>query len=308
LWRTAKRISGESYPRRGFRYDHLRFSPTIARLFGNQGTGDLALRTRSNKLSVETFQIKGSIMSGETIWYFVKFFTEEKYADQFMKGSLYLNRLSYFKKIEAASDDGRPDSNEAVAMWWQPHDVIMNITVPGIGEMKITSADLAAPISMSFEPHKHLHVFCLYAIHTAGFDTIAGELQLTESQADELRKQVAIDARCLKFGSFAVVMPATQFLTQLKTALERNGQWFRGQLVEYYDDETFHGEFASKDIPFMKQKRFCYQKEFRICVQTATTGDDPITIDMGDISHICAKMKSSEIISHFELKSVRITG
>ena len=42
------------------------------------------------------------------LWYFVKF-TEEKYADQFMKGSLYLNRLSHFKKIEAASDsdDGR---------------------------------------------------------------------------------------------------------------------------------------------------------------------------------------------------------
>ena len=49
---------------------------------------------------------------------------------------------------------------EAVARWWQPHDVIMNITVPGIGEMKITSADLAAPVSMSFEHHKH----CLFAV------------------------------------------------------------------------------------------------------------------------------------------------
>ena len=36
-------------------------------------------------------------MREKTIWYFVKF-TEEKYADQFMKGSLYLNRLSHFKK------------------------------------------------------------------------------------------------------------------------------------------------------------------------------------------------------------------
>ena len=35
-------------------------------------------------------------MSGQTVLYFVKFFAEETYADQFLKGSLYLNRLSYF--------------------------------------------------------------------------------------------------------------------------------------------------------------------------------------------------------------------
>ena len=48
---------------------------------------------------------------------------------------------------------------------------------------------------------------------------------------------------------------------------------------------------------------FRIQKEYRICVQTATTGDNPITIDIGNIGHICAKIKSSEIMSHFELKS-----
>jgi hypothetical protein len=46
-------------------------------------------------------------MSGRTIWYFVKFFAKESHADQFIKGGLYLNRLSYFKKIENDDEDGR---------------------------------------------------------------------------------------------------------------------------------------------------------------------------------------------------------
>ena len=35
-------------------------------------------------------------MAGRVIWFFVKFFTEKQHADKFVKGSLYLRRLSYF--------------------------------------------------------------------------------------------------------------------------------------------------------------------------------------------------------------------
>jgi hypothetical protein len=70
----------------------------------------------------------------KTIWYLVKFFSEEQHANQFIAGQLYLNRLSYFKKVEAASEDGRPDANEAVAVWWQPDDTIS--VLPGLARSK----------------------------------------------------------------------------------------------------------------------------------------------------------------------------
>ena len=89
-------------------------------------------------------------VSRRTILYFVKFFKDESHADQFLKGQLYLNRLSYFRKIESA-DDGRLDATEAVTMWWQPDDLIIKFSGPNCPEIEITKADLAGPVSVSFE-------------------------------------------------------------------------------------------------------------------------------------------------------------
>jgi hypothetical protein len=242
-------------------------------------------------------------MSATKIWYFIKFFGEERYADLFMQGRLHLNRLSYFKKIEGADDDdGRPDTNEGVAMWWQPQDIHIKLSVPGIGDVEITKDDLTAPVSTSFEYHDDLHMLCLYSVHTSGYDAVDGKFHLDERQAADFQNQILIDERCLKFGPYAVITPAVPFLAQVKEALRRRGQWFRGRLVEYYDDEVFHGEIAPPDVAFKKQKRFAHQREFRICVQTGTRGDDPISVDVGDLDHICAKAESSKLNNIFQLK------
>jgi hypothetical protein len=245
-------------------------------------------------------------MTGREILYFIKFFSEEQHADQFMAGQLYFNRLSYFKKIEG-EDDGRPDTTEAVAMWWQPHDVIMELNVLGIGEVKITKDDLVAPISVAYDHHNHLHLFCLYAVYTTGLKSKNGKFDVTEEEASQIDVQILIDERCLNFGPFAVITPAVPFLAALKTALQQRGQRFLGQLVDYYDDDTFHGEIPLNEIPFKKQKRFSYQREFRICLQTETQGDDPLIVNIGDIQTICAKVASSKLSSLFHLKREPIT-
>jgi hypothetical protein len=167
-------------------------------------------------------------MNDPTIFYFIKFFSEERYADEFIKGRLYLNRLSYFKKIESNNDDGRADANEAVAMWWQPHDLTIDLNIPGIGAVKITKDDLAGPVSMSFDYHDHFHIFCLYALHTTEFATKGGKIDIEEGEVDELRRQLTIDERCFKFGPFAVITAAAPFLAQVKGAFQRSGQRVRG--------------------------------------------------------------------------------
>ena len=53
-------------------------------------------------------------MSNSNILFLIKCFTEEVYADSFMKGELFMNRLSYFKQVENDSYDGRLDHNEGV--------------------------------------------------------------------------------------------------------------------------------------------------------------------------------------------------
>jgi hypothetical protein len=89
------------------------------------------------------------------LW-FIEFCENEEYADQFLAGDLYLNPLAYFRNIESTGDQGRNDSTEAIAMWWQPKDISMLLDIPGIGRTEITAKDLAAPVSMSFNYHDSL--------------------------------------------------------------------------------------------------------------------------------------------------------
>jgi hypothetical protein len=239
-------------------------------------------------------------MSDYITTHFIKFFREERYADEFIRGRLYLNRLAFFRKLENNLDDGRPDGNEAIAMWLQPNDLTIELNIAGIGPVSLTKADFAGPVSMAFDYHEHLNVLCLYAFGTPGTITNNGNIDIGAMSETELRRNLSIDQRCLKFGGFAVVMAVTPFLGQLRSALQRSGLPCRGRLVEYYDEETFHGEIAPIDIPFKKQKRFGYQKEYRLCVQSKTKGDDPLIIDIGDISSISAKIESSQINELFQ--------
>jgi len=245
-------------------------------------------------------------MTRRVIWFLIKFFTDEHHADQFMAGNLYLNTLAYFKQAEVEDSDGRMDVTEGVAMWWQPDNFVMNLNVPGIGDIEITKADLAGPVSIASQIHNNLHLFCLYALHATGFELIDGKINLAPEQAEELERQLRIDERCMKFGKFAVIMPAGPFLEHLRHAFNSQGYKCRGELVEYYDEETFHGEIPPKDIPFRKQKRFSYQQEFRLCVYPRTeeeaANSNPISIGIGDISHICRKVEAAQVPSLFELK------
>jgi len=240
------------------------------------------------------------------IWYFVKFFSDEGHADEFMKGNLHLKRLGYFKKMEQQKDDGRRDSREAISHWWQPNDFVMKLTVPEFGEIEIKNEDLAGPVSMSLDFHENLHIFCLYSIRTIGFEVIDGKIDYAEDEAEILKKQLEVDSRNFEFGRFAVVTPATQFLDRLKLTLQERAQYFKGRLVEYYDDEIFHGAIKPNEIPFWKQKDFSYQNEFRICVNTKTVGDDPLDISIGNISDICGKIQSDKINDLLSIQSIKV--
>lgn len=242
-------------------------------------------------------------MSAPIIWYLIKFFTEERYADQFMTGGLYLNTLEYFKKAETESSDGRIDSTEAVAAWLQPDDIRIKLNIPEIGDCEITKKDLAGPVCLSFDHHNYLHLFCMYAIYTTGFEAIDGKIDCAPEDVEDLQRQVKIDERCLKFGKFAIITPAVAFLDNLKKALKIQNYKATGKLVEYYDNEVFHGMIPMADIPFMKQKRFSYQREFRLCVDAGCKTDSALTINIGDISHICVKVDADNLPGRLEIKT-----
>ena len=190
-------------------------------------------------------------------------------------------------------------------MWWQPHDIFMSLNVPGIGSANISPKDLAGPMSITYTVHDSLYIFCMYAIYTADFTAKEGRIEYNKQQAPELKRQLEVDERCLKFGPFAVIVPAVPFLETVKSQLLRQGYQGKGRLVDYYDDSIYHGEIPEADIPFMKQIRFSYQNEFRIAITPRIIGTGPLSINIGPISNIAARVESSKLNSLLNIASIQ---
>ena len=213
------------------------------------------------------------------IWYFIKFFEREEWADQFMAGHLYLNTLGYFKGMESGGGADRGDPMEAVAMWLQPHDVIITLRVPDLQlETTITAKDLAAPIHFSSAYHDNLHLLCLTALHSDDVGIEDGKATGTLQEMKRLQQQLRVDPKCFEMGKYAVTIHALAFLRQLREALTRQHIAATGKLVGYYDDAIFHGKMAASEVHFSKQKRFTYQSEFRICFNSIIISSDTRTI------------------------------
>lgn len=239
-------------------------------------------------------------MSNPICLYFVKFFSKECYADQFLDGKIFANRLSYFKNIEEECADGRSDRNEVVAAWLQPGTT--SITFSGLSNLNISSSDLASPVTVAFDFHADWHVYCLHTIYLDGFEIVDGKFYLSEEQKENFEQQLKVDDRCIRFGNFAVMVRVDCFIEQLKKEIRKTKKHVLGGLVTYYDPSTFNGNFKFSEIPFHKQNRFAYQREYRLCFPTADNGNDPLIFDIGDISAFSAKVETAKINELIQIK------
>ena len=220
------------------------------------------------------------------IYFFVKFFNEEQYANDFIRGKIYANILSYFKKIEEKESATRNDRHEGVVGWFQP----------GRGRLVLNeidfTPDLAGPIEMQKNWLNHLYVFCIYAAHSGGLDLDS----LSSGNLDPLRKQLEIPEACLKLGKYAVVVKdVPEFIRRIENVTKSKG--YRGchGLVEYYDPEIFHGSFTDREAVFKKRDEYSHQREYRFVFEPLILGTDHIELDIGDISDIAIRFYSADI-------------
>jgi hypothetical protein len=232
-------------------------------------------------------------MTASRVVAFVKFFSDESHADQFINGILYMRRLRYFQQLEASEkDDGRSDPQEAIVSWHQPDRIELVIDFPGLGPIKIGKNELAGPLAITRNHYSDMHLFCIYALSLPDPAFLQGDHDQVQAK---LQAALQIDPRCLEFGPHAVIVDREEFRSHLRQSLDRCDHWSKADIVEYYDEKTFHGEFAQEDVPFRKQSRFAYQKEFRVCLQTLRAGDEPVTFEIGDMSAFATKLRSADI-------------
>lgn len=237
---------------------------------------------------------------------FVKFFDEEDYADQFLRGHLFMRKLRFFQQLEAGEiDDGRPDAHEGVVSVHQPAHTELTIQFEGREPLKITGADLAGPVIISRDVYSDMHVFCMSTLRIPDDAPVSGSAEEQQAQIHDL---VRLDDRCLNFGAHAVVVDAALFVRRLREVLSKQEHWFRAAAVEYYDEATFHGSFAEQQAPFMKQAPFAYQKEYRVCLLRPDPGNAPFVLDIGDLSAFALKMPSNTVNSAMRVVPRRPAG
>jgi hypothetical protein len=234
------------------------------------------------------------------IFALVKFFSEFEHADRFLDGELFMQRLSYYRRQEDA--EGRWDATEGVWAWLQKQGLEIKLTVPRIGVANITERDLAAPVSMSLSETDYLYVYCMYAYYTQEPlpDDDPAEIYGDDRLA-ELEAALHIDPRCLRFGPHAVVIPYGTFMERLKKAVIEQALSARADLVRYYDNEILNGQFQLKDVPFRKQKRFDYQREYRISIGTLDRSPLPRTFSIGSLRGLGSYVPSERILKAFKL-------
>src|SRR3984957_3267808 len=230
----------------------------------------------------------------------VKFFSELDHAQQFLDGGLFMRRLAYFRREEDA--EGRWDSTEGVWAWLQKKGLQIQMNVPAVGAINITERDLAAPVSMSLGEPEDLYIYCMCAYYIAeprpdeDLRDVYGEDRVADLEA-----ALQVDPRCLRFGPHAVVIPWGPFMERIKQAARSQSLRLRAGLVHYYDDAVFNGEFKLKDVVFRKQKRFDYQREFRICIQTLDRSPVPRTFNIESLRGLGGYMPSELVLKAFKL-------
>lgn len=231
------------------------------------------------------------------VWYFARVFAQNAHAEAFVKGRLYANRVSYFRKIE--DDPDRGDKYEA-AQLLNPVKMTVTPSDPRFKGPKdpihITPSDLVGPVALHPNIYNNCNMLCLYAAYVT--EEEAG--YLGSGHPKQLDQFLRPPRQMSELGNHAVVISdPVAFLRRVRKAALDKGYSYKADFVEYYDPEHqpyVKDPFDSK-LVFMKRRNYDYQREFRILIDTHTRGCDAIELDVGGLGRMAHRVDFSQISS-----------
>jgi len=210
--------------------------------------------------------------------------------NDFLDGKLFMNPLSFFRKIEEEAVSNRSDKHEAVIGWHQPDQITLTINNY---ELK----DLAGPVCVQMNAHENLNMLCLYAGHSGEFKS------LSEETIPLLHEQLKISAKCSKLGGYSVLITNTsEFINRVVKAIREQGYIGTAGLVDYYNPDTFSGDFSHRDALFRKRDEFSHQSEYRFVIKRDSEENIPVTLNIGSIRDIAVPYKTSDFNEGLEIK------
>lgn len=208
-----------------------------------------------------------------TIKLLLKFGSEENILDLYENGTIFMNPIEYFRKID--DEELRGDKYEGVSR-------IIN-SLPGTIKIKGIEREFNFIKAHIRESYDELlgNIYSLYAISSKGFS----------SPLD-----YKFDERNLRFGTHGLIIKNLPlFFKRIENEFKKNNYTFHHGFVEYYDKD----EVNRKISLFEKPLEFEHQKEFRFYVENDKI--EPIKIQIGSLKNHAEMFKIEDIL---ELKLV----
>jgi hypothetical protein len=213
-------------------------------------------------------------MATHTITMFLKFGQEEHIKDLYYNGTVYMNSIQYFRKLE----DGELRGDEYEGISRIKNYPPGQFEIPAIG---FKGNHLALQIRESY-PTVLGNIFSLYCISSHGW---------------ERPQDCRIDEKNKGFGSYCLVVKDNiKFLSLIENKLKELNLKYRHGFVEYYDKDKVDRVITL----FEKPLEFEYQKEFRFYVERRS--EQPFSFSIGSLTDIAEIHPSKGIIDTLELR------
>ncbi|WP_299584665.1 hypothetical protein [uncultured Sunxiuqinia sp.] len=190
-----------------------------------------------------------------TIKMFIKIGAKEHIQDLYDNGTIYINTIEYFRKVE--DEELRGDKYEGATE-------IIN-SLPGTFRIPGIDRDFSYEKVHLKKAYEEVlgNMYSLYCISSKGF----------QNPLD-----FRMDEKNLRFGTHCLLIKDNQyFFDRIKSELRKNNYEFLHGFVEYYDKD----KVSKKLTLFDKPMEFEYQKEFRFYVHNQEI--KPIIIQIGSL-------------------------
>lgn len=226
------------------------------------------------------------------IYSFVKLYDNVSHAEDLLRGRLFMNTIRSFKEYVDESGELRGDQYEGIVSLYQPSE----LGKISIGNQTISPSELAVPIIIRSNHLLNHNVFCIYSLNSGGHDTVCAKTLSSFRQTLELHNS------CYGLGLYCVViLNVAEFVERCRTALDNLDIDYTMDLVEYYDENSLHGNFPPEKLGFQKRSLFAHQREWRIKINMNTVSPSPYVLEVGDLSDIAKLMKTSDFNEQLEI-------
>lgn len=199
---------------------------------------------------------------------FIKLGDHKHIVDLYENGTVYINTIQHFRKIE--DQELRGDRYEGVSR-------IIN-SLPGT--FKIPGIDkefnfIKAHIREAYDEVLG-NIYSLYCISSKGFPNPL---------------DFKLDEKNLRFGSHGLfIKEPGQFISRIECELKRTNYKFRHGFINYYDKDNINSSITLFDKPL----EFEYQKEFRFYVENDQM--NPIKIQIGSMKEYAEIYKIEDLL------------